>query len=304
MLLLERVESKELAILKLLNLRMKIPDDAKKRLFSLQQGYEGELKFDKFSAVLCEKLLILRGLFLEHDGNKFQIDTLVIAQKCMIVCENKYYQGNYYYQEGEFRNCITKKETNNPLHQLSRCKMLLSQLLQKHGLPLTIDGYVIFNHPEFFLYNAPQNEPIIFLPQMNKLLSNLCALPSVLNDGHHRIAQILLDKHNPNPPFTLSFSYDFDGLQKGPFCAHCSSFLVSSSGRKLVCNCCGHKEDLSSAVMRGVEEIRLLFPEMKITTNLVYEWCQLGCGKREIRRLLKKNFILMGYGKYSYYLKK
>ncbi|MEW8986518.1 MAG: nuclease-related domain-containing protein, partial [Bacillus sp. (in: firmicutes)] len=108
MLLNERVESTELTVLKLLNLRMEIPDDAKHRLSVLQKGYEGEVRFDDASAWLADKFLILRNLFLDHDGNKFQIDTLIITQKCIVVCEVKYYQGNYYYEDGEFRNITTR----------------------------------------------------------------------------------------------------------------------------------------------------------------------------------------------------
>lgn len=303
MLVNPRIESKELTILKLLNLRMELPDDAKQRLYVLQKGYEGEVKFDEVvdAAGLADKFLILRGLFLEHDGNKFQIDTLIITQRCMIICEVKYYQGNYYYKDGEFYKSSSKEKKSNPLHQLSRCKRLLSQLLQKLGLPLKIEGYVIFNHPEFFLYDAPQNKPIIYLPQLNQFLCHLSSLPSELNDGHRRIAQVLLERHIANPPFDPSFSYSIDELRKGPCCGRCFSFLASSGGRKLVCNRCGHEEKLETAVIRGVEEIRLLFPEMRITTNLVYEWCGVNGHRSKIMRILIKNFNKIGYGKYVYY---
>ncbi|NMD68723.1 NERD domain-containing protein [Bacillus sp. DNRA2] len=288
--------------MKLLHLRMDIPDDAKQRLCVLQKGYEGEVKFDEFclEAGLAEKFLILRDLFLDHGGNKFQIDTLIITQKCLIICEVKYYQANYYFEDGEFRNSTSKQKIKNPLHQLSRCITLLTQLLQKYGLLLKIDGYVIFNHPEFFLYNASQNQPIVYLPQLKKFLDKLSALPADLNDAHRRIAQVLLERHIA-PPINLSFSYSYEGLRKGPFCWRCSSTLVSSSGRKMVCNGCGYEEEFETAVLRGVGELRLLFPEMKIATNLVFEWCGVEGHRSRIQRVLMKNFRKIGYGKHVYY---
>lgn len=271
----------------------------------LQKGYEGEVKFDELfvAAGLAEKFLILRDLFLDHGGNKFQIDTLIITQKCLVVCEVKYYQGNYYFEDGEFRNSISKQKIKNPLHQLSRCITLLTQLLQKYGLLLKIDGNVIFNHPEFFLYDAPQNQPIVYLPQLKKFLDKLSALPADLNDAHRRIAQVLLERHIALP-INLSFSYSYEGLPKGPFCCRCSSTLVSSSSRTIVCNGCGYEEGLETAVMRGVGELRLLFPEMRITTNLVYEWCGVEGGKPRIRRILLKHFKVLSKGKYSYFVDK
>ncbi|RTR28439.1 hypothetical protein EKG37_16965 [Robertmurraya yapensis] len=73
-------------------------------------------------------------------------------------------------------------------------------------------------------------------------------------------------------------------------------------GRKfLICESCGVHEDLESAILRSVEEFRVLFPNRKITTNAVQDWCRVVESRRTIRRVLGNNFNLMGYGKYSYY---
>ena len=41
----------------------------------------------------------------------------------------------------------------------------------------------------------------------------------------------------------------------------------------LTCETCGNVENWEVAVLRSVEEFKLLFPGRKITTNRVYEWC-------------------------------
>jgi len=45
----------------------------------------------------------------------------------------------------------------------------------------------------------------------------------------------------------------------------------------------------------------LLFPEMKITTCLVQDWCNGIVNKKRIAKILKKNLNLKGYGQWSYY---
>ncbi|WP_342432073.1 hypothetical protein [Neobacillus sp. FSL H8-0543] len=47
--------------------------------------------------------------------------------------------------------------------------------------------------------------------------------------------------------------------------------------------------------------MKLLFLDKKITTNIVYEWCQVVESEKMIRRILKKNFKAIGPGKYCYY---
>ncbi len=53
---------------------------------------------------------------------------------------------------------------------------------------------------------------------------------------------------------------------------------------------CGHQELVTDAVLRNVCEIKLLFPSMKITTNLIFDWCMVIESKRTIKRILVKNY--------------
>jgi hypothetical protein len=53
--------------------------------------------------------------------------------------------------------------------------------------------------------------------------------------------------------------------------------------------------------MRNVEEFKVLFPEWKITTNGIQEWCQIVESKKMIGRILKRNLKSMGYGQWSFY---
>jgi hypothetical protein len=45
-----------------------------------------------------------------------------------------------------------------------------------------------------------------------------------------------------------------------------------------------------------------LFPETRITTKLVHEWCGGIISKKKTRKILLKKFVLLGHGKYSYFV--
>jgi hypothetical protein len=61
---------------------------------------------------------------------------------------------------------------------------------------------------------------------------------------------------------------------------------------------------MSSAVLRSVEEFKTLFPEMKITSNGIYEWCSIISSTKVIQRILSRNYEKKGRGKASFYVSK
>lgn len=69
----------------------------------------------------------------------------------------------------------------------------------------------------------------------------------------------------------------------------------------MFCKDCESEEEVDSAILRCVEEIRLLFPDKKITTNCVFEWCRGAVSKKVIRRILKRNFKALGEKKDRYF---
>lgn len=280
---------------------MSLNGSQQQQYLNLKKGYEGEKKFDSLIVDLNSKFLILNDLLLENSNTAFQIDTLLITQDTLIPCEVKNYEGNYYYQDGNFYTCTTKKEITNPLHQLNRTETLLRHFLQKHGFNLSVKGYLTFVNPEFFLYNAPQNEKMIFPPQLNQFVKNLNMKPSKLNGWHQKLADQLIKAHISESPYTRLPAYHYDQLQKGITCVACQSFLLIVDERRVVCDQCGHWEHTQEAIIRSVEEFKLLFPDKKVTTNEVYDWCQLVESKKMIGRILRQNYQAIGYGQWSYY---
>jgi hypothetical protein len=290
----------ELVILRRLNIRMKLTSNDKQLYIFQEKGYEGEVKFDLLTDQLQRDVLILRDLLLEVNHTLFQIDTLIISSELIYPCEVKNLEGDYYYESDRLYT-KSSSEIKDPLQQSERCESLLRQFLQKAGYSFQLESNIIFVNSEFTLYQAPLNKPIIFPTQLNAFMKRLDNKPSTLTARHRKLAETLLAAHICDSPYSRLPQYEYSKLRKGITCAKCDSFSITVGDRTLVCDTCGCCEAIEWAVLRTVREMKLLFPDIKITTTIVHEWCQVVKSKKMICRILKSNFKMRGERKTRYY---
>lgn len=300
MIIQERPEPLDLLIFKLLLARMDLSENDLSNYTVRQKGYEGELKSDEWLKGLTDHWLVLHGLLLEYDGSKFQIDTLIIAYEKMYILDVKNYEGDHYL-EGDKWTTKTIPNMKNPLHQLSRCEVLFRKLLFSLGYNYPVESYLIFNNPEFHLYITLINPSIIFPTQLNRFLKKLNSRPVKLNQRYHNLAHQLASLHIVESPYSRVPPYSFSAIKKGFFCPKCLAPYFDVSKDLLICSKCSSIERVDEAVLRNVEEFILLFPGRKITTNDIYEWCGCMVSKKVIRRILSKNFRLIGHSSSSHY---
>lgn len=194
------------------------------------------------------------------------------------------------------------REYKNPVYQLKRSAALLRQLLQTLKQNYPVEASVVFINPEFTLYQAPMDQPIVLPTQVNRFIKDLNKTPSNLNDGHTKLAQHLMSLHQPKNPFTVWPKYHFEQLKKGIHCKTCKSLPLTIKSKDLVCKKCGGNEKIEQAILRNIKEFQLLFPERKLTTQNIYEWCNLDLSKRTICRVLKKNYTALGSTSNTYYV--
>ena len=299
----QREESAELLSLRILNTRMRLTDKEKQHYFNLKKGYEGEVLFDSMVDMLLSNCYILNDLLLKLNNTLFQIDKLIILPEANYFYEIKNNEGDFYY---ELRGLYLKNgsEVNNPLNQLNRSESLLRQLLQNLKFNSPIHGSVVFVNPEFTLYQAPLNLPFIFPTQIHSLVRKLIMTTSKLNREHTFLAEKLRSLHIERSPYQTLPSYDFEQLQKGISCRACSSLATVIVGSRCVCKACGENESIETAVIRNVKEFQFLFPDRKITTNMIHEWCKIVESKKRIRTFLNKHFQIVGVRQWAYYVEK
>ena len=297
-----RYESLKLKILKSLNARTKLAEKDVSYYRSLQKGYEGEKIFDKWLEAegLPNNFLILNDLLFEVTNTKFQIDSSVISSDTLYFFEVKNFDGDYVIKGDQWYS-LSGTEIKNPLHQLKRSETLFRKLLQEFGFNLQVKAYLVFVNPDFLLYQAPINEPIIFPSQLKRFLNKLNRNPLPLRSRESKLAEKLLANHLIEIPYSQLPSYNYEELEKGILCRCCNSFFGRKSRSKVICNICGRIENIDSAVLRSIEDFRLLFPEEKITTPTIKDWCKIIDSSKMLRRILKENFKPVGNRKPTYY---
>lgn len=293
-----RNKSKELLIQESLNVRMKLSNKEISNYLYNKKGYEGEVEFDMLLENLNIECIVLNDLLFEINSKYFQIDKIIITQQGLIFFEVKNFEDEYYVEGGKWF-VLPKKEIDNPLDQLNRSYSLLQRLLQSIGNNCTVEKHLVFVNPEFTLYHAPMNSSIVLPTQLNRLVNKLNMLPSKLNENHTKLANKLLSLHIEEYPFKRNLVYKYEQLKKGIICYSCHSFITKINTKRITCVKCGLEEDVKFAVLRSVKEIKLLFPEKKITTNIVYDWCKIVKSKKTIRSILNENLTLVGFGRSS-----
>lgn len=300
----QRFESEELKLLRSLHIRMKLFDQDLKNYMNLEKGFEGEKKYDKWLAEnLSGNFQVLNDLLLEYSKNKFQIDSLIKSGGKFFNINVKNYEGDYYV-DGDYWRTLSGLEIKNPLLQLQRSESLLRQLLHNLGYNMSVESYCIFINPKFHLYQAPMNPQLIFPTQLERFIQKINNQSSQLNDRHSQIANKLISLHIIESPYTRLPSYSYEKLEKGIFCPNCYSLdNYFFKERTLVCNKCGFEEGIESAILRNVEEFILLFPDRKITTKAIQDWCKIIDSDKTIRRILINNYQLMQHGRSSYYVR-
>ncbi|MFC4619215.1 nuclease-related domain-containing protein [Camelliibacillus cellulosilyticus] len=293
----------DLKIMRVLFWRDGLSEKDKEQYFIKEKGFEGERTFDKMleGALPSDDWLIIPNLRLKWDGNEFQIDTLLISQHQIYLIEIKNREGDYFI-EGDRWCSFYGRQIKNPLHQLERAELLLSQCIQSIGIILPIVSRVVFVNPEFALFQAPREYPIILPAQINRFLKQLRNAPSTLTKKHFELAKKLTFRHIKRSSHESVPVYTYDQLKKGIHCGSCHSFHVKLIGRRSVCQHCGYEEPLESAFMRSVDEFHTLFPERKITVPAIMDWCKLDIDRRRVGKILKKNMNFVFKSRHSYYL--
>jgi Nuclease-related domain len=302
MIIRQRPEPLEITLLRYLHTRMELTEKDASHYLKLEKGFKGEQKCDLLLESLPNGWLIIHDLLLECNHSVFQLDSVLIAQETLYLLDVKNYEGDYYIKGDKWYPLYSDKDIKNPLHQLDRAETLLRQLLQELKYKIPIESYLIFINPEFHLYQAPQNPSIIFPAQLNRFLKKLKMKSAKTTERHLKLAQHLVSRHIVEPPYKRLPPYNFDQLKKGIPCPKCHSFYSDYREEELLCDCCGCKEDVETAVIRIIEEFKLLFPDRKITTNTIHEWCGGILSKKTIRRILSRNFKLIRQARASYYV--
>jgi hypothetical protein len=268
----------------------------------LSRGYQGEVQFaELLDKELHQPCIPIFDLRLKVFGSECQFDCLLMFQQYIHLFEVKNFQGDYIIDGDRWFSRLTMEERKNPLFQLRRSDLLLRDFLAKQPFNVGVESHVVFVNPEFYLYQAPPDSPIIFPGQQQRYTQELNQTQCQLHQQHHRLADQLKAGHIPKSTHEQFPEYEYDQLKKGIVCTSCDGFMEKVSQRRLLCPFCGLHETVEDAVIRTVKEFRLLFPERPIKVSAIQNWSNHVLSDNNIRTCLDKYVPLLNKGRSSYY---
>ena len=243
------------------------------RFNNRKKGFGGEGGLDVHTEPLSENCIVLNDLQLEVRESPFQIDALLIFSDIIKLYEIKNYEGLHQWGEGAFIKS-SGFLLENPSMQLQRTKVRLEFLLSEMGLQRRVEAYVIFVNPEFTLVGAPNVTSYILPSQIPEHFRNMPKKTGITAE-QYRLADSLVALHDPNYSFKIP-EYHYENMKKGVPCTACGTLKDTFRGRHQICDECGKKININEAIRTGISDFRILFPDDKITTSRITDWCGIG----------------------------
>ncbi|TYS15430.1 NERD domain-containing protein [Rossellomorea vietnamensis] len=299
----ERTESKELRIYRAVHFRKDLPPKEKQFYAGLEKGFIGEKLFDEWLEPVLDNRILLPDMQFMPSTTFVQIDTILLTSKLIYLFEVKNYEGDHIL-EGENLYRLDGSDTKNPVLQLKRNEPVFRKVLETLGYKIPIKSFAVFVNPQFHLYNAPADLPILYPTQLQRFIQKLKQESSFLKRTHTELAKKLISMTIDENPYSKIPRYEYQELKKGITCAVCGEFYREYGRLILTCNFCKGRENAHDAVVRTIRDFRLLFPDKNLTMSTAIEWCSIVKSAITMHKVLTNNFKLIKPGRTSHYIQK
>lgn len=254
--------------------------------YAFRMGYEGEWEFGQ----ILEEKDIPHALVYDSElenGITTQLDFVVITSHRIYLLDIKNHSGIYHYEKGDFFK--NGEKSNNPLTQLNRAYDVLDILLRRKNIKLPIEKKVIFINPTFTLYGNEPDFPIILRSQLDDYLAKIKLQASEINDYHHKIAAYIKSCKVNRTHIDTKISYTYESMAKGIWCDNCHSDKMQDRHKYFSCMNCQQFELKSDIVTKSAREFYLLFPNEKLTSSKLRDWCGNRVSRKLTGKVLTKN---------------
>lgn len=224
----------------------------KENLLKRNAGYQGERSLDYPLSFLHEKeYLIFHDLRLKVGSHYFQIDTLVICQKFILIIEVKNIMGTLYFDQQfhQLIRTINGEETvfPDPVIQLKRQMFQLKQWLDsKQIVTLPIIPLVVISNPKALIQTSSANG------ELNKMVINRYYLSTRLQQIEKeydldtlslkeikKLSRLLLKEHTPLVQQVLEqYEIKPSEILTGVICPSCGHLPMTRVNGSWLCQQC------------------------------------------------------------------
>ncbi|MDE1549104.1 nuclease-related domain-containing protein [Jeotgalibaca caeni] len=291
MFIFDRQKPPTLLVMESLSHRMMISGKHEEYLYYLQKGHAAEVAYDGQLEEIGNQVVIFPGILLQPRlANPFQWDTIILAGSIFYLYEIKSFSGEYCYGEETWLSS-TGFEISNPHIQMQDNKNRFTSLLRElgYGKEFQVKAYPTFVEPNFTLFHAPNDQPLLLPSQLKHHFADLKKGATPFTTRHHQVVADLLAHQRVEKVFRDHVPvYDFKSLRKGVRCPVCGSFELGQRRQTYLCAKCGHKDTIFSLLYFHINEVSLLFPNEKVTSKLLNHWCGGIYHQRRLKRALNK----------------
>lgn len=266
---------------------------------SYRAGYRGEKNADYILSTYPHKnAFIFQGIRLKVGPFHFQIDTLLVTPKFILIIEIKNLKGELEYNP-KTQQLIQidgdqKKGQKNPILQAETQKRHLTLWLQQSGFPpMPIETIGVSTNPSSILsYKDETTLPLKFV-QLESLPTILDQLYETFDKGIYdsttirKLNKKLIKDNSPHKPDLINqFNIKSHHLIKGIVCNECDTFPIQYKNKKWKCPKCGWEDP--KAHEQKIFDYFLLY-EPTITNRACRELLQIKSPKVARRLLYSMN---------------
>lgn len=274
----------------------------KENLAKSLAGFKGEASIDYPLSMLPEKhYYILHDIRLFDSQHFFQIDTILLSQRMIIILEVKNILGNLYFDQ-EYNQLIRiqdgKEESfPDPLIQIRRHEEQLNKWLIKKQVKIPpIYALVIISNP-YSVIKASHNlkKKVIhknYIPTRIQELEQTHIERSLSDKEIKRIVKYIQKEHTPAENEILkNYQITKDEINKGVYCPKCFTIPMNRVHSTWYCDVCQYKD--KHAHVPTLRDYYLLFGPF-ITNNQFREFMQISSHALATRILTTLNLFHTG----------
>lgn len=283
-----------------------------------EAGYVGEQRIDFYLTYLPEKeYYILHDLYLSNGKFHFQIDTLIITFKYILVIEIKNMKGELEFDE-ESGQLVQKVENvqnayDDPILQAQFQLRELRKLFLKHNFPNLPFEYLVFSANSNCVLNTEKSPDArnrvcrgrMLVKRIEEFTDKYCEEKLTL-EMIKKICKFLLKNHSdPSYDIEKMFKIPRNHILPGVHCPFCGYLGMNYSRGNWYCPKCASKS--RDAQINALRDYYLLFgpfitneqfrkflhlPSMKIASNILtrMKLPHSGSKKQRVYQLPKKLF--------------
>lgn len=285
-----------------------LKSNEKIRLYqNLEAGAQGEqFVIDALQTYGRKHWVVLQNVWQDYFG-VYESDIILITRSAVYIFEVKNFEGLFEYKESRcYINGRRIKE--NYIHQAEKAFLNLTDICQKINRSIPVRGAILFvgEHSEVRVDSKIEDIEVIVRHQLRKYILQIAREEQenyhVQIDYKKIISQF--ERNEVLNPFRPKISYsalDLEQGKKGIHCEYCKSYNILISKKFVRCKC-GHAELRRAAILRMIDEYRVLtFSDPYFVRSEIEMFLGGQVSKSYLVSILNENFQSNCKNKYTKY---